>query len=101
MEKFSKLRIKQLFDDCRIFSAFFASIGRGKHITDQKTGQKLSALDVIKRYARARALLLALGYPLGVSKKGKTTPEFKKMFKLALPSIKYYYSQYRGKVFKS
>ena len=115
MEKFSDLRIKQLWDDCRIFAAWFSSIKSGKQITDRKTGQSLSVLDVVKRYAHARGLLWALGFPIGPKRmnwvhgkkseyvkpfkpKVKRTSEFKQMFKLALPSIKYYYSKYRGKV---
>jgi len=100
MEKFSKLRIKQLWDDCRIFAAWFSSIKHGKKIVDQKTGQTLTLLDCIKRYAKARGLLWALGYSLDQkkAKPGKTTPEFKAMFKMALPSIKYYYRLYEGKV---
>ena len=118
MEKFSDLRLKQLWDDCRIFVAWFSSIKHGKKIVDQKTGQKLTLLDCVKRYARARGLLMALGYEIGPKRlaevKGKnidwrkkfkpsikSTPEFKEMFKLALPSIKYYFRLYKNRVERS
>ena len=102
MEKFSDLRLKQLWDDCRIFAAWFSSIRHGKTIVDQKTKKKLSVLDVIRRYANARGLLVALGYPLALKKtKSKTTREFKELFKLALPSIEYYAKKYKGKVERS
>lgn len=102
LKRFSKLRIRQLFDDCRIETAHFSSIKHGKTII--QFGRKKRLLDCIKRYARARGLLWALGYSIppfpipGKVQKKETTPEFKKMFKLALPSIKYYYRFYEGKV---
>ena len=101
-EKFSPLRIKQLWDECRIFSAWYSSIKQGKKIIDQKTKKKITLFETIKRYAHARGLLIALGYPLGQKKSNTfTTLEFKEMFKLALPSIKYYYQKYKDKVKKS
>jgi len=101
MEKLSKLRVKQLWDDCRIFSAWYSSIKHGKKIVDKKTGKQIRLLDCIQRYAHARGLLWALGYPLKKGKPGKTTPEFKELFRLAVPSIRYYYSKYRNRVRKT
>lgn len=103
MNKFSELRIRQLWDDLRIFSAWFSSIKHGKKIVDQKTGQRLTLKEVIKRYGHGRGLLWALGYSIEKKKKpGKPiTPEFKELFKLAIPAIKYYYKQYKGKVKKA
>jgi len=100
MEKFSKLRVKQLWDDARIESAHYSSIKKGISII--QAGKRKTLLNCIKRYARVRGLLMALGYSLGVAKKKtKTTLEFKEMFKLAIPSIKYYYQKYKGKVRKA
>ncbi len=62
MEKFSKLRCKQLWDDLRIFSAWYSSKKKGMIIHDKKIGQVLSFFDIIKRFAKARGLLWALGY---------------------------------------
>jgi len=100
MERFSKLRIKQLFDDCRIEAAHFSSIKKGKTI--MQFGKRKRLIDCIKRYAHARGLLWALGYPIKKGKKpAKTTPEFRQMFKLAISLIKHYYSKYKGKVERS
>jgi hypothetical protein len=99
MQKFSKLRVRQLFDDCRIFAAWFSSLLDGKTITDQKTKKQLTKKDVILRYAHARGLLIALGYPIKHTPGGKKpTPAFAKLTRLAKNSIQYYYDKYKGKV---
>ncbi len=99
MTKFSKLRLKQLWDDLRIFSAWYSSKKKGRIIHDKKTGRVLSFLDIIKRFAKARGLLWALGYSPSRPKKGKvTTPAYKELWKKAAPSIKYYYYKYKDKV---
>lgn len=101
MKKFSKLRIAQLWDDCRIFAAWFSSIKKGKKIFDKKTGKQIRLLDCVKRFARTRGLLWALGYePKRPKKNKKTTPAYREMWKLAAKSVKYYYHKYKGKVAK-
>jgi hypothetical protein len=104
MEKFTELRIKQLWDDLRIFAAWYASLKEGKVVVDQKTKKPLTKVEVIKRYGHGRGLLWALGYSIEGKKKPSTkstTPEFKELFKLAIPAIKHYYKVYNGKVQKA
>ncbi len=101
MKRFSKSRIKQLWNECRIFSSWYSSIKSGKVLRDRKTGKVITPKDCIKRFAHARGLLWALGYPPRKQKgKVKTTPEFREMYRLAFPSVKYYYNKYKGKVSK-
>ena len=98
LQYFSKKRIKQLFDDARIFIAWASSISKGKVLRDRKTGKRITLEDCIRRYAKVRGLLLALGYDIKHSK--KTTPIFKKVFKKAWPLIKKWYKYYKGRVKK-
>ena len=100
MRTFSKLRIRQLWDDCRIEAAHYSSIKHGKVIVQK--GKRKTLNDCINRYARARGLLLALGYVVkhGYKSKKKTTPEFKEMFKKAWPRVKRWYKYYKGRVKK-
>ncbi len=103
MKKFSKLRVKQLWDECRIFSAWYSSIKHGRRIYDKKTGRRITLQDCINRYAHARGLLLALGYKVkhGFKPKKKTTLEFRELFKKAWPKVKKWYLYYRNKVKRS
>lgn len=100
MKKFSKLRIKQLWDDARIFAAWLASIRKGKVLRDRKTGRPLTAKEVINRFARTRGLLWALGYPLKVPGPN-TTLAFKILFKRALPGVRKWYNFYKRRVQRS
>ena len=101
MQKFDKKRIAQLWDDCRIFAAWFSSTLKGKKITDKKTGKLITLREIVLKYARARGLLLALGYPIKHKKGGpKPTPAFIKLIKLAKKPMLVYYKYYKGKVSK-
>jgi len=99
MERFSELRIKQLWDECRIFAAWYSFIKRKAIVHDKKTKKILTLEDCIKHYAHARGLLLALGYVVKKEPSSKkTTPEFKEMFKRAWPRVKKWYAYYKNKV---
>ena len=93
---FSDLRVKQLFDDARIYVAHYAELSRGKkHFW--KSGKPITKADLIKRFGYVRGLLWALGYlPKMPEKKGL----YRGMFILAWPLIKRSYNKYKGKVRK-
>ena len=95
LKRFSKLRIKQLWDDLRIYAAWYASKKEGKIIKDRKTGKAITFREIIKRFAKTRALLVVLGYPMVRRKRKlkikKTTRE---LYRLARPLIKKYVKYY-------
>ena len=97
MEKFSPLRIKQLFDDARIYVAHYAELSRGKkHFW--KTGEPITKEDLIRRFAQVRGELWALGY---VPKMPIKRSLYRKLFLLAWPLVKKVYNKYKGKVERS
>lgn len=97
MERFSPLRIKQLFDDARIFVAHYAELSRGKkHFW--KTGKPITKQELIKRFAEVRGILWALGY---IPKMPEKKSLYRELFILAWPLVKKVYKQYKGKVKKA
>lgn len=96
MERFNKLRIKQLFDDARIYAAHFAELSRGKkHYW--KTGKEITKPDLIKRFANVRGILWALGY---LPKMPEKKSSYQELFILAWPLVKKVYNKYKGKIKK-
>lgn len=95
---FSKLRIKQLFDDLRIRAAWFASTNRGKRIFSKKKNKFLTLDEIVDEFARIRAILIALGYPLKPSLKKKSTALTSELYKRAIPLIIKYLKSYKNKV---
>lgn len=105
MKKFSKLRIKQLWDDCRICCAHATALQRGEIHYWKDTGKKMTWEDLAKRLGRARGLLIALGFSIPVRKKKKglipiagKKKAAKELYRLSWPYIKKYYHYYRNRV---
>ena len=79
-------------------SAWYASKKRGKVIRDRKTGKIITFQEIIKRFAKTRALLIILGYPMVKRKrKAKVKKTTKELYRLALPLIKRYVRFFLGR----
>jgi len=97
LKRFSKRRIRQLFDDARIFVAWYSSLSKGKILRDRKTGRKLTKQEVIKRFAKVRGLLWALGYPPKAPGR-EDTKIYREVFKKAFPLMRKYHRRYFRRV---
>ena len=97
---FSEGRIKQLFDDARIFVAWYSSISKGRRLKDKRTGRKITKAEALNRFAKVKGLLWALGYEPKLPGKG-TTEIYRRMFRKAFPLIRIYYRKYRDRVRKA
>lgn len=95
---FSKLRIKQLFDDLRIRAAWYSDVSRGKQIFSKQLRRNITLEDIIDQFAKIRGLLIALGYPLKPAARKKATFLTSELYKRAMPKILKYFKAYKGKV---
>lgn len=90
LKRLSPRRVKQLLDERRIITAWFASMRRGKKIFSAELNRAFTIDDIVDRYAKVTAQLLKRGYRLAPGK--NVTVYSKVLNQLSKSRIKKYLS---------
>lgn len=102
-KKFTKKEIKRMWDFLRIHAAWYSLVVSGKRVYSTELKKEMTVGDIVKQFAKLRAILWALGYPLK-SPKEKNKKKVKKvtaaLYVKAIPLIKKYLKELEGKVSK-
>ena len=100
---FTKLQIKQLWNDLRLRAIWFGLVNSGKRVYSIKQKKQMTLDEIVKQFAKLRAILWELGYPLKSPKdknKNKTKRSTAILYKKAIPLIHSYLRKVKGKIKK-
>jgi len=100
---FTNKQIKQLWNDLRLRVIWHGLVISGKRVYSTKQKKQMTEPEIIRQFAKLRAILWALGYALK-SPKNKNKQKVKRstiiLYKKAIPLIHSYLRQIRGKIKK-
>jgi len=100
---FTKKQIKQLWNDLRLRAIWYGLVASGKRVYSIKQKKEMTMSEIVKQFAKLRAILWALGYelksPINKNKK-KTKRSTALLYQKAIPLMHSYLKELEGKIKK-